>query len=58
MKSPEKKDIRYLNVCIERSLHEEFEHFCKDMGMSKTGACENALRMYMKKMKEAVSSIK
>ena len=54
----DRKEIKYLNACIDRRLHEEFERFCKDMGMSKTGACEKALRMYMDKMKEAVSSIK
>ena len=58
MKAQTKKDIRYLNVCIERNLHEEFERFCKEMGMSKTGACENAIRMYMSKMKEAVGMIR
>lgn len=61
MRANEKKDIKYLNVCIERSLHEEFEAFCQQMGMSKTGACEKALRMYMDKMKpvqEAMDAVK
>ena len=52
-----KKDIKYLNVCIDRSIHEEFEEFCKDMGMSKTGATEKALRMYMDKVKRAMKNI-
>ena len=28
------------------------------MGMSKTGACENAIRLYMDKMRKAVKTIK
>lgn len=58
MKTTEKKEIKYLNVCIDKSLHEEFEQFCKDMGMSKTGATENAIKMYMEKIKEAIKTIK
>ncbi len=58
MKTNDKKEIKYLNVCMDKSLHEEFEQFCKDMGMSKTGATESAIRMYMDKMKEAVKTIK
>lgn len=57
-KKSDKKEIKYLNVCIDKSLHEEFEQFCKDMGMSKTGACENAIRLYMDKMRKAVKTIK
>ena len=53
-----KKEIKYLNVCMDKALHEEFEQFCKDMGMSKTGACENAIRFYMDKMRKAVNIIK
>ena len=54
MRTANKKEIKYLNVCMDKTLHEEFEQFCKDMGMSKTGATENAIRMYMDKIKEAV----
>ena len=53
-----KKEIKYLNVCMDKALHEEFEQFCKDMGMSKTGACETAIRFYMDKMRKAVNTIK
>lgn len=42
----------------DTSIYEDFEQFCKDMGMSKTGATENAIRMYMDKMKKAVKTIK
>jgi hypothetical protein len=31
-KKSDKKEIKYLNVCMDKSLHEEFEQFCKDMG--------------------------
>ena len=47
MKKNDEKEIKYLNVCMDKALHEEFEQFCKDMGMSKTGACENAIRLKM-----------
>lgn len=53
----QKKDIKYLNVCLDRSLHEEFEQFCKNNGMSKTGACEQALRMYMDNVNRAMKMI-
>ena len=43
---------------MDKSLHEEFEQFCKDMGMSKTGACENDVRFYMDKMRNAAKTIK
>ena len=58
MRTANKKEIKYLNVCMDKTLHEEFEQFCKDMGMSKTGATETAIRMYMDKMKQAVNAIK
>ena len=56
-KKSDKKEIKYLNVCMDKALHEEFEQFCKDMGMSKTGACENAIRLYMDKMRKAVKTV-
>jgi hypothetical protein len=46
----EKKDIKYLNVCLSKDLHEQLEVFCKKYGMSKVGATEQALRMYMSKV--------
>ena len=58
MKKNEKKEIKYLNVCMDRALHEEFEKFCKAHGMSKVGATENAIRMYMDKMNEALKNVK
>lgn len=58
MKKNEKKEIKYLNVCMDRALHEEFEKFCKAYGMSKVGATENAIRMYMDKMNEALKNVK
>ena len=51
------KDIKYLNVCMDRKLHEEFEKFCKDYGMSKTAATEKAIQMYMDKVKKAMKNV-
>ena len=34
MKKNDKKEIKYLNVCMDKALHEEFEAFCKAHGMS------------------------
>ena len=31
-----KKDGRYLNLYLDRALHEEFEQFCKSLGQTKT----------------------
>ena len=42
-----KKDGRYLNLCLDRTLHEEFEQFCESLGQTKTVAAERAFRMYM-----------
>ena len=45
--SHEKKNIRYLNACLDAGLHDELDEFCKKNGMSKVGAVEAALRAYM-----------
>ena len=58
MKKDDKKEIKYLNVCIDKNLHEEFEQFCKAHGMSKVGATEQAIRQYMDKMNKALKSVK
>lgn len=47
-----KKDGRYLNLYLDRTLHEEFEQFCENLGQTKTIATERALRMYMDAMKQ------
>ena len=46
-KEHKKKDIRYLNACLDRDLHDELDAFCKKHGISKTRAVEVALRSYM-----------
>lgn len=46
-----KKDGRYLNLYLDRSLHDEFEQFCESLGQTKTIAAERAFRMYMDAMK-------
>ena len=47
-----KKDGRYLNLYLDRALHEEFEQFCESLGQTKTVAAERAFRMYMDAMKK------
>ena len=42
-KNSNKKEIKYLNVCMDKALHEEFEAFCKAHGMSKVGATEQTI---------------
>ena len=42
-----KKDGRYLNLYLDRALHEEFEQFCESLGQTKTVAAERAFRMYI-----------
>ena len=58
MKDNNKKEIKYLNVCMDKALHEEFEAFCKAHGMSKVGATEQAIRQYMDKMNKAFKNVK
>ena len=55
--SIEKKQFRYLNASIDSTIHDEFDKFCEEFGMSKTGACEKALLLYMKKIRDAVGDI-
>ena len=47
-----KKDGRYLNLYLDRTLHEEFEQFCESLGQTKTVAAERAFRMYMDAMEQ------
>lgn len=47
-----KKDGRYLNLYLDRTLHDEFEQFCERIGQTKTVAAERAFRMYMDVMKQ------
>lgn len=51
-----KKDAKYLNVHIKRSLYDTFDTFCKKYGYTKTGAVERAIALFMddinKKMDE------
>ena len=48
----QKKGGRYLNLYLNRALHEEFKQFCETLGQTKTVASERALRMYMDTMKQ------
>ena len=59
MKDNNEKEIKYLNICMDKALHEEFEAFCKAHGMSKVGATtEQAIRQYMDKMNKALKNVK
>ena len=55
---PGKKEIKYLNVSMDKKLYEEFDQFCKKYGMSKVGATEIAISQYMHKVDSAVSANK
>lgn len=50
-------DTFYL-TSLDETLYNEFAAFCEKMGMSKTGACEQAIRMYMDAMTEAMDNVK
>ena len=43
MARPKTKDVRYMNVSLDRRFYEKFSDFCEKCGMSKTGATEKAL---------------
>lgn len=55
---PKRKDWKYMTVCLDKSLLAEFDKFCKDHSMTKTGATEQALRQYMDTMNKALESVK
>jgi len=40
-----KKDELYLNLYLDRALHEELEQFYESLGQTKTVAAERAFRM-------------
>lgn len=42
-KEHKKKDIRYLNACLNADLHDELDESCKSHGMPKVEAVEAAL---------------
>lgn len=39
-----------LNIRLNSSVYDEFEAFCSEYGMSKTGATEVAIKRYMDAM--------
>lgn len=53
-----KKEIKYLNVCMDKALYEELDQFCKKYGMSKVGVTETAIRLYMKNVNNAMEANK
>lgn len=54
MARPKTKDIWYLNVCLEKGLHEDFNKFCKENGYSKVYATEQAIKNFMEREKTPV----
>ena len=57
MARPKTKDVRYMNVSLDRRFYEKFFAFCEKYGMSKTGATEKAIQMYMEAVDKAMSSV-
>lgn len=45
-----KKDAKYLNVHIDRTIYEQFDAFCKKYGYTKTSATERAIAMYIQEV--------
>ena len=53
-----KKEIKYLNICMDKALYEEFKAFHKAHVMNKVGTTEQAIRQYMDKMNKALMNVK
>lgn len=45
-----KKEAKYLNVYLDKQVHDELSKFCEESGQSKTLAVERAIQMYIKSM--------
>ena len=52
----DKKETKYLNVNLDKDLYNEFDAFCKNHGMTKVGAVEQALKLYMTKMNKIMAT--
>lgn len=57
MASPKTKDVRYMNVSLDRRFYEKFSDFCEKYSMSKTGVTEKAIQMYMEIMDKVMSLV-
>lgn len=57
MARSKEKDIHYLNASLDEKLYDEFSDFCKKMNLTKTAACEQAIRLYMDSMNKAMESL-
>lgn len=51
------KSTKYLNIGISSSLYDRFATFCRDNGMSKTGAVEKAITLYMDSMQHVMHAV-
>lgn len=45
-----KKEAKYLNVYLDKQVHDELSTFCEESGQSKTLAVERAIQMYIENM--------
>ena len=44
-----RKDGKFLNAYIDKTIYDKFENCCSRLGQSKTTGIERALEMYIKK---------
>ncbi len=51
-----RKDGKFLNAYIDKTIYEKFENCCNRLGQSKTTGIERALEMYTKKNINSKSS--
>ncbi|MBR6428545.1 MAG: TraY domain-containing protein [Clostridia bacterium] len=47
-----KKDAKFLNIRLDRQIHEELEAFCTETGRTKTKAVEMVLSEFLKQDKK------
>ena len=52
----QKKDAKYLNVYIEKSIYDRFAELCEQLGQSKTVGAERALKRYIEAMSPYVDA--
>ena len=57
MTRPKTKDVRYMNISLDRKFYEKFSDFCEKYGMSKTGITEKTMQMYMGTVDKGMSSV-
>ena len=53
--SRDKKDGKYINLRIDRSICEEFEKYAEEVGQTKTMALERILKSFLEQYKSQKS---